>query len=93
MQGPSQRPRVEAQACPQGASQGSSGGGLPSQEGISEGGDFLTLEVDVQGEDPIVVSARKLVDKELNHICTHTSKDTFDNDVVSRVLPTQKAFF
>ena len=78
---------------PQGASQGSSGGDLPSQEGIAEGSDFLALEVDVQDEDPIVVSARKLVDKELNRICTPTSKDTFDNDVVTRVLPTQKAIF
>ena len=78
---------------PQGASEGSSGGGLPPQEGTAEGGDFLALEVDMQDEDPIVVSARKLVDKELNHICTHTSKDTFDDDVVSRVLPTQKAIF
>ena len=35
--------------------------------GIAEGGDFLALEVDVEDEDPIAVSARKLVDKELNH--------------------------
>ena len=59
--------------------------------GTAEGGDFLALEVGVQDEDPIAVSARKLADKELNHMCTHTSKDTFDNTVVSRVLPTQKA--
>ena len=74
-----------------GASDGPPGGGLPPQEGTAEGGDFLSLELDVEGEDPVAASARKLVDKELNHICIHTSKDTFDNDVVSRVLPTQKA--
>ena len=74
-----------------GASDGPSGGGLPPQEGTAEGGDFLSLELDAEGEDPVAASARKLVNKELNHICMHTVKETFDNDVVSRVLPTQMA--
>ena len=76
-----------------GASDGTSGGGLPPQGGASEGGDFLALELDGDTEEPIAQTARKLVNKELNRSCIHTSKDTFDNDVVSRVLPTQKAIF
>ena len=74
------------------ASDDAMGGDPQPNEGASADGDFLALELDAS-EDPVAASARGLVEKDLNHICCHTTKNTFDNDVVSRVLPTQKAVF
>ena len=75
---------------PQVGACGTSGGGLPPQEGAAEDGDFLALELETE-DDPIADAARRLVTKDMNHMCVHTTRNTFDNDVVSRALPTQKA--